>query len=185
MRDLVELIESKSKPSDINIVDISYSFSSLSPVFSASSLRNHYEKLAKGYAKRFNAKEGDSTFNYAGAWLHNVLFMQFRSPRPKNIPNGPVGNLIRSKHGSWDEFKEKFKEEALKVQGSGWVYLARDGSIKRIQNHQVKNDILVLVDMWEHAWQPDYGSDKKKYLSEIWKIIDWNVINTRWGQGYK
>jgi superoxide dismutase len=25
-------------------------------------------------------------------------------------------------------------------------------------------------------------SDKKKYLNEQWKIINWNVINTRWGQ---
>ncbi len=53
------------------------------------------------------------------------------------------------------------------IQGSGWVYLATDGNIKTIKNHEVKSDILFLVDWWEHAWILDYGSDKKKYLPFI------------------
>jgi Fe-Mn family superoxide dismutase len=38
------------------------------------------------------------------------------------------------------------------------------------------------VDWWEHAWALDYQSDKKRYLENIWKIINWTVINTRWGK---
>ena len=60
----------------------------------------------------------------------------------------------------------------MKIQGSGWVYLATDGSIKTIKNHQVRDDILLLIDWWEHAWILDYGTDKKKYLNEQWKIIN-------------
>jgi Fe-Mn family superoxide dismutase len=78
--------------------------------------------------------------------------------------------------------KEQFEEIALPLQGSNWIYLADNGTIKTIKNHEVKNDILLLIDWWEHAWILDYGSDKKKYLKEQWKIINWNVINTRWGQ---
>ncbi len=50
----------------------------------------------------------------------------------------------------------------MKLEGSGWVYLAYDGKIKTIKNHEVRNDILLLVDRWEHAWILDYGSDKKR-----------------------
>jgi Fe-Mn family superoxide dismutase len=185
MRDLLTLLEEKSKPGDIEIVKLSYGESSLSPVVSSASIRYHYGKLAHGYAERFNKKEGDRAFNYAGAWLHNLWFTQFRSPRTNNVPNGPIGNLIKSKFKNWDNFKEEFKGAALKLQGSGWVYLARDGSIKTIHNHQVRSDILILIDLWEHAYNLDYGADKKRYLDNIWRIIDWNVINTRWGQGYK
>ena len=81
-----------------------------------------------------------------------------------------------------DSFKDEFAIEAMKIQGSGWAYLAYDGKIKTIKNHEVRDDILLLVDWWEHAFILDYGSDKKKYLSELWKIINWNVINTRWGK---
>jgi Fe-Mn family superoxide dismutase len=77
--------------------------------------------------------------------------------------------------------KDEFEKVAMSLQGSNWVYLADNGTIKTIKNHEVRNDILLLVDWWEHAWILDYGSDKKKYLNEQWKIINWNVINTRWG----
>ena len=185
MRDLITLLEERAKPGEIEIVDLSYSQSALAPVLSTASMRYHYGKLAHSYAEKFNKKEGDRTFNYAGAWLHNVFFTQFRSPRMSNKPNGPVWSLIKRKYKEWDDFKEEFEEEALKLVGSGWVYLARDGSIKRITNHAVKPDILLLVDMWEHAYNTDYGANKKKYLDNIWRIINWNVINTRWGQAYR
>jgi Fe-Mn family superoxide dismutase len=65
------------------------------------------------------------------------------------------------------------------IQGSGWVYLAQDGKIKTITNHAIKNDIVLLIDWWEHSFQFDYGSDKAKYLNNQWKIIDWDYVNTR------
>lgn len=185
MREYINLIESSSKSDEIEIVDLSYSENQLAPVFSSGLMRLHYGKLAHAYAERFNKKQGDKQFNYAGAVLHNIFFTQFRPPRTKNEPNGPIANLIRSKFKTWDAFKDVFEEEAVKVQGSGWAYLARDGTIKRIQNHQLRSDILILVDMWEHAFQPDYGSNKQKYLTNIWRIVDWNVINSRWAVPYR
>ena len=166
-------------------MELPYSGGQLTPVISQNSFNYHYGQLAHGYAERYNKRDGDPNFNYAGAWLHNVLFTQYRSPRNNNEPNGPIGNLIKSKFKTWNNFKEEFAEVALKLQGSGWVYLARDGSIKTIPNHQVRNDILILVDMWEHAYNRDYGANKKKYLDMIWRIFNWNMVNTRWGQGYQ
>lgn len=184
-REIIALLEAASKPGELEIVKLSYSENQLTPVISGASMRYHYGKLAHGYAERFNKGEGDKTFNYAGAWLHNVYFTQFRLPRQNNKPNGPVGNLINQKFKNWDNFRDKFREEALSIQGSGWAYLARDGSIKKIANHQVRPDILILVDMWEHAFNLDYGTNKARYVDNIWRIMDWNVINSRWGQAYK
>ena len=28
----------------------------------------------------------------------------------------------------------------------------------------------------------DYKADKKQYLENIWKIMNWTVINVRWGK---
>jgi Fe-Mn family superoxide dismutase len=184
MRDLITVLEAKNKPEELELVKTSYSLGGLTPVLSLHNLTQH-NKLAQCYVDRFNKNEGDKDFNYSGYFLHNLLFSQYRQPRNNNLPNGPVGNLIRSKFKDWEIFKEEFTEVALTIQGSGWVYLSRDGSIKTIPNHQVKPDILVIVDMWEHSFQPDYGTNKKKYLENIWKIIDWNVINMRWGSIYK
>jgi len=67
----------------------------------------------------------------------------------------------------------------MSIQGSGWVYLSYSGKLKTIKNHQIKNDILLLIDWWEHAWALDYQADKVKYLKNIWRIINWSVINNR------
>jgi Fe-Mn family superoxide dismutase len=67
------------------------------------------------------------------------------------------------------------------IQGSGWVYLADNGKIKTIVNHEIRQDIILLIDWWEHAWALDYQSDKKKYLQNQWKIINWNLISSRIG----
>lgn len=182
MRDIITLLEEKSKPQDIEIIPLNFKESQVSSVLSKKTLDLHYETLAKGYAKRYNNKEGDRDFNYAGAFLHNLLFTQFREVRNSNPPNGPMLGFINKYFKNYDNLKEQFETEAMKIQGSGWIYLAYDGGIKTIKNHEVRNDILLLIDWWEHAWILDYGSDKKKYLSEQWKIINWNVISTRWGK---
>ena len=68
------------------------------------------------------------------------------------------------------------------IQGSGWVYLATDGKIKTIANHEIKMDIVLLIDWWEHAWALDHQADKKGYLANQWKIINWNLISSRIGR---
>jgi Fe-Mn family superoxide dismutase len=181
MREYITILEDKSKPQDVEIIALNFDAKEVSPVMSVETLNLHYEKLAKGYATRFNDKEGDPDFNYAGVFLHNLWFTQFRAVRVGNKPNGPMLTFINKHFGDYRKFQADFLEEAMKIHGSGWIYLAYDGKIKTIKNHEVRDDILLLVDWWEHSFVLDYGSDKKKYLTELWKIINWNVINTRWG----
>jgi Fe-Mn family superoxide dismutase len=156
-----------------------YKSSDLEPVMSADTIDYHYKNLAGGYVKRFNNGEGDPVFNKAGAFLHNIYFPQLMPPKQNNKPEGAVAALINDKFGSFNNFKKEFQKVAMGIQGSGWVYLSKDGSIKTIKNHQIKNDILLLVDWWEHAWALDYQSDKKSYLDNIWSIIDWSKVSIR------
>jgi len=174
------LSESESKK--LVTAKLPYSLTDLQPVMSKKTIEYHFDSLAKGYAKRYNNNEGDKDFNYAGWFLHEIFFSQFRKPQESGIPNGPVLNLIKRKYGWWKDFKEQFKDEAMKIQGSGWIYMSYTGEIKTIVNHEVRDDILILVDWWEHSYYLDYGPDKKSYLENIWKIMNWSHINTRWGK---
>lgn len=175
----LDLLEATTRPAKLETTPLPYGEKDLQPVMSADSIQYHYEHLARGYAKRYNAGEGNANFNRAGSFLHNKFFPQLRPPKGANRPRGAVAELIDEKFGSYEDFKEAFKEAAMKIQGSGWVYLSTAGDIKTIPNHQVRTDICVLVDWWEHAWALDYQSDKEKYLDNIWKIIDWEVCNER------
>jgi Fe-Mn family superoxide dismutase len=177
MRDLIDLVESKSS-TKLEQIKLPYSRSALAPVLSAATIDFHYGKLYKGYVDRFNKGEGSSQFNEAGAYLHSIYFGQFKRPGVSR-PHGTILDLINRHSSNFVKFKAAFKEEAMKVQGSGWVYLSRSGQIRTIKNHQKRTDIALLLDMWEHAYQNDYHSNKAKYIDNFWRIIDWDAVNRR------
>jgi Fe-Mn family superoxide dismutase len=177
--DFVAIVEARTQPAKLETTPLPYGVRDLEPVMSAATIDYHYEHLARGYAKRYNAGEGNADFNRAGSFLHNKFFPQLQEPRGANRPRGAVLELIESNFKTYDDFREEFKTAAMKIQGSGWVYLSTSGVIKTIANHAVRTDICVLVDWWEHAWALDYQSNKEKYLDNIWKIVNWDVCNER------
>ncbi len=177
-RNLINLIEAKSK-GKLELNPLPYKRADLEPVLTKATIDYHYGKLANGYVERYNSGQGDPKFNEAGAFLHNTLFAQFQAPKGSNEPNGLISAIINKRFGTFDKFKREFAAEAMKIQGSGWIYLSKSGKIKTIVNHEIRKDIFLLVDWWEHAWALDYQSDKAKYLENIWKIINWDVINSR------
>jgi Fe-Mn family superoxide dismutase len=179
IREHIELVEASTRPAKLETTPLPYGPGDLHPVMSKETIEYHFESLAKGYAKRYNAGEGNADFNRAGSYLHNKFFPQLRPPRSSNRPKGAVAELIETNFKTFEDFKEQFKERAMKIQGSGWIYLSTGGEIKTIANHAVRTDICVLVDWWEHAWALDYQADKEQYLNNIWRIIDWDVCNER------
>jgi glucose-6-phosphate isomerase len=77
-RQIITLVEGTEK---LEQIDLPYSHSALAPVTSKTTVDLHYGKLYKGYVDRYNKKEGDSTFNEAGAFLHSIWFSQFKAPK--------------------------------------------------------------------------------------------------------
>jgi len=179
MFNFIKTIAEGRTPKELKQIPLPVARDGLGRSLSKQAIDYHYGKLYKAYVDRFNSGEGDANFNEAGAYLHSLYFSQFMSPKGSNKPTESSLEFIENHHKSWDKFKESFEKIAMGIQGSGWVYLAKDGKIKTITNHEIKQDIVLLIDWWEHAWALDYQADKKKYLENQWKIIDWNVINIR------
>jgi Fe-Mn family superoxide dismutase len=177
--DIVVLGESKRET--LEQAEVSYNLSDLDPVMSEDTLKYHYGKLAQGYVDRYNKKEGNDPFNYGGATLHNLFFPQLRTPRSGNRPVGVSKEVIDNKWQDFEQFKDEFSLEFMKAQGSNWIYMDMRGNIKVIHNHEYNRsmEIAMIVDAWEHAWALDYQHDKQKYLDNIWRIIDWTVVNDR------
>ena len=176
IRHLFEAIQNK-----LELAKLPYKTGDLSPVLSKDNVEYHYNVLSKGYVNRYNNQEGDPKFNYGGAMLHNLFWTQLKAPSGSNSPTGAIKSLIEEKHENYKNFKDSLVTMAMGIQGSGWVYLSKSGDIKTTPNQSYKTDILMPMDMWEHSFM-DYvpaKDAKKKYLLNLCKIINWDVINNR------
>ena len=94
IRQTLDLLEASTRPAKLETTPLPYGENDLEPVLSKKSLEYHYGHLAKGYAKRYNAGEGNADFNRAGSFLHNKFFPQLRPVKGANRPRGAVLQLI-------------------------------------------------------------------------------------------
>jgi len=94
IRHNIDLLEATTRPAKLETTPLPYAEDALDPVLSKASIDYHYGHLARGYAKRYNAGEGNADFNRAGSFLHNKFFPQLRPPKGANLPKGAVLALI-------------------------------------------------------------------------------------------
>ena len=163
--------------SDTNQEALRVNISDLTPVLSEESVDFHYNALYRNYITA-SADDPSNDFAIAGAELHKLFFEQFKTPSTGHSPSGASKALFLAEFRGFLQFKQEFTVAALGIQGSGWCYLSTNGTIQTIPNHELRDDILFIIDMWEHSWVLDY-TDKEEYLHNMWKIIDWEVINNR------
>ena len=180
MKEYIKLFEADQRPDRLELVRLPYAYGDLAPVMNEANVKYHYAKLSQGYVDRYNAGEGDPDFNWGGAMLHNLWWPQLRPAGGANKPTGPIKSMIESEYGDYENFKEKFTEAAMGLQGSGWCYLSRAGDIRTLKNQDYNKAIVLAVDLWEHSWcTGEDAPDKAKYLKNIWKIINWDAVNQR------
>jgi Fe-Mn family superoxide dismutase len=178
MQNYIRLFEAESRADHLTLTPLPYKLDELEPVMSAATVDYHYNKLSRAYVDRYNSGEGDSDFNWGGAMLHNLWWPQLRPAKGANKPTGAIAEFINGEFGDYPAFQEKFIEMAMGLQGSGWCYLSRGGDIKTLRNQDYNRSIILAVDMWEHSYiltRPD----KQHYLKNIWRIINWDVVNQR------
>lgn len=187
------------------LVKLPYATDALAPVISKQTIELHHGKHLQGYVNNLNnlvpgtrfensdletiVKESDGAiFNNAGQILnHNLYFTQF-SPAGGGVPGGKLASAIDAAFGSFDNFRKEFETAGAGLFGSGWVWLAADGGGKlsitkesNAGNPLVKGLTPLLgFDVWEHAYYLDYQNRRADHLKELWKIIDWKVVEGRY-----
>jgi len=185
-----------------------YDYKDLEPYISEEQLKIHHEKHHQGYVNGANAifeklekarKEDihldiKSTlkalsFNVGGHILHS-LFWPNLAPTGKGggEPSGVLGNAIEKEFISFERFKKEFSQAAVSVEGSGWAALTFCRQTKRPLIMQIEKHntniypmlrILMVLDVWEHAYYLDYKNARAKFVDAFWNIVNWNEVNKR------
>lgn len=191
--------------SKYQLPDLPYDYDALEPHVSEKQLKIHHDKHHQGYVNKANKtlKELDEaredgeinlkaklkflSFAIAGHKLHS-LFWENLGPKTKEKPEGELAEKIKEDFGSIERFKSEFIQAAGSVEGSGWAALVYEPKadqllISQIEKHNLFHypevDLLMVVDVWEHAYYLDYANDRGEFLESLWEIIDWEVVNQR------
>ena len=125
--------------------------------------------------------------NASQAWNHIFYFFSF-SPDGGGEPDGELGHAIKEQFGSFDKFKEAFVDAGAKIFGSGWVWLSKDekGQLFITQESNAGNPMtkgltpILTFDVWEHAYYLDYQNRRADALNQLWSIVDWAVVESRY-----
>ena len=178
-------------------------YESLGEVISKETLSFHHGKHLKAYVDNLNkalpgsgleglslqevvCKAQGGMFNNAGQVLnHTMYFEQF-----SNTPH-PLGSkmqtLLERDFGTVEAFKKEFEQKGATLFGSGWVWLSadKDGKLVITQQKNAENPVtdglmpLLTFYVWEHAYYLDYQNRRADYLAALWRLVDWQVVESR------
>lgn len=185
-----------------------YDYSDLAPYISAEQLTLHHQKHHQAYVnganavleKLIKAREAgqdldqkaiakELSFHIGGFRLHNLFWENMAPPKKGGgEPSGALLKAINGEFGSFDRFKKEFTQTANSAEGSGWAALVFCRMLQRpiimqIEKHNVNVipsfQILMVLDVWEHAYYLDYKNDRAKFVEGFWNIVNWNEIGKR------
>lgn len=103
-------------------------------------------------------------------------------------PSGLIQKLLSTSFGSFDAWETEFRKIASGLAGGpGWVFLGFNRHLNLLENYWAYDHMhgpfsthpLLVMDMYEHSYHMDYGSQAAKYVDSFFKNIDWDEVNKR------
>ncbi len=100
-----------------------------------------------------------------------------------------IAAAIARDFGSVNRWRHEFAALATALSGSsGWVlltYVPRDGRLinQTASDHgqNITGGIPILaIDMYEHAYQMEFGANAKAYVAAFMRNIDWSAVQARY-----
>ncbi|HPC74247.1 MAG TPA: superoxide dismutase [Syntrophales bacterium] len=199
------------KPHFYSLPKLPYGYKDLEPYISQEQLQIHHEKHHQAYVTSANAilekldqarrEKADLdmkatlkelSFHIGGHVLHTLFWGNLAPPgksaaRPEKI----LAAALDKEFGSFDRFRDEFTRAAVSVEGSGWAALSfcrltNRPLIMQIEKHN--NDvypmftILMVLDLWEHAYYIDYRNLRAKFVEAFWNVVNWNEVRRRFEQ---
>ncbi len=197
--------------SEITLPALPYAKDALEPHLSAEALDFHHGKHHQAYVTNLNnlikdtdlagkslveiilasAKDASKAgiFNNSAQIWNHTFYWNSMKPNGGGAPTGALAAKIDEAFGSYDKFKEEFKQAALTQFGSGWAWLVADqvnGALSIIKTPNADTPLahgkiaVLTVDVWEHAYYIDYRNRRPDYVTTFLdKLVNWDYANAK------
>src|SRR5262245_44251139 len=189
-----------------------YAFDALEPHIDAKTMEIHHDRHHKAYVDNLNkAVAGNeeltkksieeiittvggvtsairqAVINNGGGHYNHSMFWVIMGPKGGGQPKGALGKAIDEAFGSFDQFKEKLSDAAMKRFGSGWGWLVL-GKEKLEVLSSVNQDSPLMkgqspilgIDVWEHAYYLKYQNKRADYIKAWWNVVNWDAVGERY-----
>ncbi len=102
--------------------------------------------------------------------------------------DGNALKMIKQWFGSYEAWEAEFKRTGNALSGgSGWTVLAFNVHTREFHNYWSSDHAtnapftvpLLVLDMYEHAYQMDYGAAAGKYVDAFMTNVNWEEVNRR------
>jgi len=174
--------------------------------FSETLLKNHFT-LYQGYVTNTNKvldtleqmlKEGKTGvlefaelkrrlgWEFNGMRLHEYYFENLGGKGGINKV-GKLAKKMAEDFGSYEAWEKDFKAVGT-MRGIGWAALYQDITNGKLINfwineHDVSHpagcNLILIMDVFEHAFMIDYGLKRADYIEAFFKNINWSAVETR------
>jgi superoxide dismutase, Fe-Mn family len=169
-------------------------------------IQSHWENNYTGAVKALNLVRGRLTqaigdantppYLYAGlkreqlirtgsVVLHELYFANLGGD---GKASAELRTRIGAAFGTYDAWESEFRKLANGLGGgSGWVVLGFNEHLKVLENYWMADHAtapaytrpVLVLDMYEHAYQMDYGAAAAKYIDAFFANINWDVVAKR------
>merc|ERR1739848_276471 len=129
--------------------------------------------------------------NGGGHWNHSFFWTVLGAPSNTNGPSSDLKTAIDGAFGSFEQMQGAFNKAAAGRFGSGWAWLGVDKDTKQLvvtstpnQDNPLMANIvdkahipILGLDVWEHAYYLKYQNRRPEYISNFWKVVNWDNVN--------
>lgn len=133
----------------------------------------------------YNALKREHLLRTGSVVLHEYYFDNLGG-------NGQSGaserKIIADAFGSFDTWENEFRRIGAGLGGgSGWVVLGFNTHTNQLENYSLADHAhgaaatlpILVMDMYEHSYQMDYGAATAKYIDAFFKNIQWDIVASR------
>lgn len=104
---------------------------------------------------------------------------------------GSIREALARNWGSFGAWEAEFRRTGMSLAGgSGWALLAWNAHTRSLQNHWAWDHMhgaaagipILALDMYEHSFHMDYGTQAAKYIDAWFANLDWESVEKRYAQ---
>ena len=139
------------------------------------------------------AIQGAVRNNGGGHMNHSLFWETLTAPSENNLPTGELAAALDKEFGNFEKFQDNFTKAATGRFGSGraWLVVNKEKQIEvtstpNQDNPIMEGDTAILgLDVWEHAYYLSYQNRRPDYISNFFKIINWDVVSEKYEDALK